>query len=126
MKKSILIAGSVLSLFILVSLSYQPIIAEQSCIEIIDKTTSVIHRIFLIGLLSQPAKINETSFILHIKILFTFEIINFFSAFRIIYSFYYTSQYYGIHTTSGDLELKFVGINTDNFICGYVALTEVG
>ena len=30
MKKSILIAGSVLSLFILVSLSYQPIIAEKS------------------------------------------------------------------------------------------------
>ncbi len=33
MKKSILIAGSVLSLFLLVSLSYQPIIAEEPIIE---------------------------------------------------------------------------------------------
>ncbi len=41
MKKSILIAGSILSLFILVSLSYQPIIAEQPIIKPKEEVISV-------------------------------------------------------------------------------------
>ena len=125
MKKSILIAGCILSLFILVSISYQPILAEKSIIEIQDEKSSVIHRTFLIGLLREPAKINETSFVIQTKILFSFEIFNFFGAFRICYNFYYIPYSVGIHTTTDDLELKFVEICTDNFICGYVALIEI-
>ena len=87
-----------------------------------DITFRDVYKIFYLGTLNKPVEMNETYFFIEAKCLLFIEYFRFgFSTIGISYELHLTGLNYGL-SVSENMELKFVGIKTDKFICGVLSI----
>jgi len=115
MKNNILIIGCIISCLILVSLTYQPIMAEDNYIESDPRNVDIY---FFFATLNEPFNINETDMSIEFKFIFWINYRN--------YDFKYLALDFNLNLVDGSIHMgfgsprKFVGINNDNLLCGFL------
>jgi hypothetical protein len=116
MKRNILMFVCVICCLILISLSYQPIIAD----DINNSKIDIKHKEFILGILENPVIMNDTYFYMETKILFRIEWLRIpFQYLNFGLSVYWTGM--SISKSIGGGKFTFRGIITDNFICGILS-----